>query len=596
METAPKRPKLRIADIDVLPIQASAERTAGSGERIDTPEVDEEKTTRKRVERTDGKKSGLMEELKEAIPGFGEKKKEGNPQALEQLPGHGGLIHVGIGKLKESPTNPRKTFAKMEHLTASIKAAGLLVPLIVRPHGSEYEIVAGHRRFRAAKAAGLKGVLCDVRALDDAQVLEIQITENLQREDLTELEEAETFESLREIHHYTVEQIAAKIGASRATVYGRLKLLALCPEARKAVGDGVLPASVAVPLARLPGHKLQASALKSMIDRFTTDGVIVARQAIEFLQRDFCRSLKGVPFSLKDDSLFPEAGACTTCPKNSANATPGLFDDLKTGQTCTDVSCFDQKTKANWKRKAEREESKGAVVLSIDEGGKLYQYGSLGYQTRYVELEAKNHADPKKRTWGELLEAAGEAGPPRVVAPDKSLAPRNLVDREALVKALAESKGYKWAEAEVDRTTSVKEESPKHREQREAEEAREAAMGMAVSKAAAVYARTVKDDPVWKLMAIGLSQSFTTKEVLEALGWEDSGKIEDGKAPLAECVRFVIVKTLLADRDADYSEGYPAALKQWTRSMGADVGAIFDAQQATAAAEELMKGKKKGKS
>lgn len=598
--------KKKVRKLKINEESESAERTA-PGDRIDASEAVVEKP-KKQVDRMDAAAPSFTEELKAAIGVNPDG--AGNEAALVKFPTPAKTIaYFPLKALRESPTNPRKTYAKMEQLIASVKSGGLLVPLIVRSIAREgdqpfvYEIVAGHRRFRAAKEAGLKEVPCDVRELTDAQVTEIQITENLQRSDLTDLEEAETYETMRDVHNYSVDQIATKIGVSKATVYSRLKLLALCPEARKALADGLLPASVAVPLARLPTHKLQASALKTMKDRWTFEGAdgvretIGVRDAVQFLQREFCRSLKGASFSLKDETLVPEAGACSDCPKNTANGKPGLFEDLKgAGQTCTDVSCFDSKAKANWKRTAEKEEKRGAKVLSLDEGEKLYAYGQLAYQAKYVELDAKNHADPKKRTWGELLELLpAESAPPRVVAADKALEPHSLVDREALVKALAESKGFKWAETEVDRATSLKEERPAEREKRQQAELREQSMHLAIAKAASVYAKDVKDDPLWRLLASSQASTYANPEVLNALGWDDLERITSGKASVAECVRFVIVKTLLSDHDADYSEGYPESLKRWTKTQGADVGDIEKAQAAAAEAEKLMKGSKKGK-
>lgn len=584
-----KKKQLKIVEPETV------ERTAPSGEAVDVSQAQPAPVV-KGVERMDA----FAAEVKEAL---GEPPPE-NPNALDKLPVPAGkIVYLPLKALKESPTNPRKTFAKMEELTASVKSSGLLVPLIVRALEKDaHEIVAGHRRYRAAKAAGLKEVPCDVRELSDAQVTEIQITENLQRADLSDLEEAETYEALRDLHHYSVDQIATKIGVSKATIYSRLKLLALCPEARKALADGFLPASVGVPLARLPTHKLQASALKEMKDRWTYDvgmgakGVVGAREAIEYIQREFCRTLKGAAFPTNDETLVPEAGSCKTCPKNTATGTPGLFEDLKgAGQTCTDVGCFKLKQTAFWKRTAKKEEEKGATVLSQEEGAKLFAFGEkVAYGSKYVELNEKNHADPKKRTWAELLESVpAEKAPPRVVAPDKALNPHHLVDREALVKVLADEKGLKWAAAEVDRSSDLKEEKAEEREKRLGAEQREEAMLLAIAKAAAVYAKDVKDDPVWRLMAMGLTATYAIPEVLKALGWEDLERIESGKATVAECVRFVIVKTVTADRDADYSEGYPESLKRWTRSLGVDVGAIFDAQAAAAEAEKLMK--KKGK-
>lgn len=586
---AKKKKKLKIVEPETV------ERTAPSGEAVDVSQAQPAPVV-KGVERMDA----FAAEVKEAL---GEPPPE-NPNALDKLPVPAGrIVYLPLKALKESPTNPRKTFAKMEELTASVKSSGLLVPLIVRALEKDvHEIVAGHRRYRAAKGAGLKEVPCDVRELTDAQVTEIQITENLQRADLSDLEEAETYEALRDLHHYSVDQIAAKIGVSKATIYSRLKLLALCPEARKALADGFLPASVGVPLARLPTHKLQASALKEMKDRWTYDagtgskGVVGAREAIDYIQREFCRTLKGAAFPTGDETLVPEAGSCKTCPKNTATGTPGLFEDLKgAGQTCTDVGCFKLKQAAFWKRTAKKEEEKGAMVLSQEEGSKLFAFGDkVAYGSKYVELNEKNHADPKKRTWAELLESVpADKAPPRVVAPDRGLNPHHLVDREALVKVLADEKGLKWAAAEVDRSSDLKEEKAEEREKRLGAEQREEAMLLAIAKAAAVYAKDVKDDPVWRLMAMGLTATYAIPEVLKALGWDDLERIESGKATVAECVRFVIVRTVTADRDADYSEGYPESLKRWTRSLGVDVGAIFDAQAAAAEAEKLMK--KKGK-
>lgn len=606
METKPKKKRSLVIQGDGAP--EPVERTAAAGETVDVADAKQEKPSPKRVERTDAAAPSFTDELKAAI-GV-DPDGAGNEAALVKFPTPAKQIaYFPLKALRESPTNPRKTYAKMEQLIASVKSGGLLVPLIVRTIAREgdapfvYEIVAGHRRFRAAKEAGLKEVPCDVRELTDAQVTEIQITENLQRSDLTDLEEAETYETMRDVHHYSVDQIATKIGVSKATVYSRLKLMSLCPEARKALADGLLPPSVAVPLARLPTHKLQASALKTMKERWAFEGAdgvketIGVREAVQFLQREFCRSLKGASFSLKDETLVPEAGSCSACPKNTANGKPGLFDDLKgAGQTCTDVGCFESKAKASWKRTAEKEEKRGAKVLPIDEGAKLYAYGQLGYQGKYVELDSKNHADPKKRTWGELLELIPpEQAPTRIVAPDKALEPHALVDREALVKALAEVKGFKWAETEVERSSDLKEEKAEDREKRQGAEAREEAMGIAVAKAASAYAKDVKDDPVWRLMAIGLTASFAGAEVMKALGWEDTDRITEGKATVAECVRFVIVKSVLSDRDADYSEGYPESLKRWVKSQGADVVEIEKAQAAALEAEKLMKGSKKGK-
>jgi ParB/RepB/Spo0J family partition protein len=608
METAEKKPKKRKFDID-------AQRTASSGiplEEIDAGlRADDEKNAQeteatKRVERTDGFAAEVAQAMAPAE----------NPHALEPLPKPASKIaYLPLKALKESPTNPRKTYARMEELTASVKSAGLLVPLIVRElrrkgaeDATEYEIVAGHRRYRAAKGAGLKEVPCDVRTLTDAQVTEIQITENLQRADLTDLEEAETYESLRDKHGYSVDQIAAKIGVSKGTIYSRLKLMALCPEARQALADGVLPASVAVPLARLPTHKLQASALKTLKDRFSYEDGMGARPAIEYLQREFCRSLKGAPFSLTDAALVPEAGPCSACPKNTATGTPGLFEDLKSaGKTCTDVACFERKAKAAWERTAEKEAAKGAEVLTPDEGSKLYQYGSqISYGSKYVELDEKNHADPKKRTWGELLESLPEAKrPKRVVVPDRDLVAHEVVDRGAIVEALAE-RGLKWAEEETGRKSKTAAVAKEERAARKDEDLRRRVLGLAIEKLSAKGPGRDSLEAFWKLLGRGVAAKWTTADVAEALGFESGSKdwlehrdrIENGKASASDALAFLttaLVFELGETTDALYEGEYPGAVDRLMKANGIALKEIEKAQRAAAEAEALMEKKPKAK-
>jgi ParB/RepB/Spo0J family partition protein len=591
------------AEADADRVVKEIQERHDAGEPVEAKDV-ETQPTKKQVQRTDS----FAAEVAEALAPVE------NPHALEPLPKPASKIaYLPLKVLRESPTNPRKTYAKMEELTASVKSAGLLVPLIVRyvlGNTDSYEIVAGHRRYRAAKGAGLKEVPCDVRTLTDAQVTEIQITENLQRSDLTDLEEAETYESLRDQHHYSVDQIAAKIGVSKGTIYSRLKLMALCPEARKAMADGVLPSSVAVPLARLPSHRLQAAALKKLKDSFVyaDSPVIGARGAIEYLQREFCRSLKGAPFSLSDAALVPEAGACAVCPKNTATATPGLFDDLKSlGKTCTDVGCFESKAKAAWQRTAERETAKGAEVLTPEEGAKLYQYGGhISYGSKYVALDEKNHADPKKRTWEELLETLPEAKrPKRVVVPDKDLVPHSVVDREALVAALAE-KGLKWAEEETGRKEKRTGSSKEEREAKREEDLRRRVIGLGLEALAKKGPTKDSMEACWKLIARGMAQKWTNADVIDALGYENGGgewsalreSLEEGKAKIQDAMLFVFATAIFeidSELDALFEGGYPPSAEKLLKANGISLKEIEKAQRAAAEAEALMKPGKKEK-
>ena len=140
-----------------------------------------------------------------------------------------------LAALEQSRTNPRVRFdpAALAELVESIRAHDVIEPIIVRrlaaskSEGEKFEIVAGARRFRAATMAGRESMPAIVRELTDAQVLEIQVIENVQREALHPLEEAAGYRALMDDHAYTAEALAEKVGKSREYIFARLKLLDL---------------------------------------------------------------------------------------------------------------------------------------------------------------------------------------------------------------------------------------------------------------------------------------------------------------------------------------------------------------------------------
>lgn len=172
---------------------------------------------------------------------------------------------VAVGVIQPSLLNPRKHFdqAKLEELAASFATAGIIEPLVVRPlaaavNGVKFELVAGERRFRAAKIAGLADVPVIVRPLTDTQVLEIMVIENNQREDVNPLEEGDGFARLLKAG-YDLEKLAERLGRSKKYVYDRMKLLDLVPKAKQLLLDGKLTAGHAILLARLkPGDQDRA--------------------------------------------------------------------------------------------------------------------------------------------------------------------------------------------------------------------------------------------------------------------------------------------------------------------------------------------------
>ena len=160
---------------------------------------------------------------------------------------------LSIESIKESGSNPRRHFdeAYLADLAASIREKGVLQPILVRKNGKGYELVCGHRRLRAAKAAGLAEIPAMVRELTGQEVLEIQLIENLQRSDLHALEEAEGYRQLMATKNYDVARIAERIGRSVKYVYDRVKLLSLIKPAQKLFLEDRITAGHAIILARL---------------------------------------------------------------------------------------------------------------------------------------------------------------------------------------------------------------------------------------------------------------------------------------------------------------------------------------------------------
>jgi ParB/RepB/Spo0J family partition protein len=185
-------------------------------------------------------------------------------------------------QLRESVDNPRQHFdmAALQELADNIGKVGLLTPLLVRPIGAakgkpaHYEIAAGHRRFRASKLAGLDELPVIVRDMDDATFLEVLTIDNLQRDDLHPLEEANGFASLMKGAGYDVARIAERVGRSVKYVYDRMKLLQLVPDAKRLFLHDRFTAGHAILLARLsPEDQERAIDLKSVGQVGSVEGI-----------------------------------------------------------------------------------------------------------------------------------------------------------------------------------------------------------------------------------------------------------------------------------------------------------------------------------
>jgi len=153
-----------------------------------------------------------------------------------------GATLVKITMVEPNREQPRKNFDEdsLQELADSIKQFGLLQPILVKDRGEYYEIVAGERRWRAAKLAGLKEVPVIIRDLTDQEIVEISLIENIQREDLNPIEEAQAYKRLLTEFHLKQDEVAERVSKSRTAVTNSMRLLKLCDQVQKMVIDDMI--------------------------------------------------------------------------------------------------------------------------------------------------------------------------------------------------------------------------------------------------------------------------------------------------------------------------------------------------------------------
>jgi len=168
-----------------------------------------------------------------------------------------GLQDIPLNKLRPSPYQPRTQFddQAIETLAASLKERGAIQPILVRRIGGQYELVAGERRVRAARAAGFESLPAIVRDLSDDEAATVTLIENIQREDLNPIDEARALRGLADRLHQTHAQIAERVGRARATVTNLIRLLELCPEVQQLVRDDKISMGHARVLVPLPVNR-----------------------------------------------------------------------------------------------------------------------------------------------------------------------------------------------------------------------------------------------------------------------------------------------------------------------------------------------------
>ncbi|MHB2006589.1 MAG: ParB/RepB/Spo0J family partition protein [Acidobacteriaceae bacterium] len=314
--------------------------------------------------------------------------------------------NVPLSILTESKSNPRRIFedAALKELADSIRSQGVLSPLLVRPLNERgFEIVAGARRYRAAQMAESETVPVRIVNLTDAEALEAQLIENLQRRDVHPLEEAQGFRALLNLEEpkYSIEQIAAKTGKSPSYVAQRMKLTELAPAVIEAFYKDEIGVGHALLLAKLqPAEQEQA-----LVACFREDWgggskskriLLPVRNLQQWIEHNILLILKDAPFSKSDATLNPQAGACLDCPKRTGH-NKLLFADVR-HDACTDPACYQKKVDAH-------------VAKTIAANPKLVQISAAYGQpaegitaiprNKYIEIKQEKPTGKHQRDWPE---------------------------------------------------------------------------------------------------------------------------------------------------------------------------------------------------
>lgn len=351
--------------------------------------------------------------------------------AAMPTPGAGALmLHVPVMSIARSLRNPRKHFdqAKLQELADSIKATGgALQPILLRPlpesrigdeqqiakaekrERAQYELVAGERRWRASQLAGVAEIPAMIRPMSDADALRAAVIENLQRTDITKLEEAEGYRELLDLGETTAEKIAEDVGKSRTYVFNVMKILDLCEEVREVLRKGDIDFSRAQLLARIPSAQLQIKALKD-ITRTDWQGEKPSYRACEDLvQNEYMVRLDRAKFTITDASLVPSAGSCADCSKRTG-ANAELKKEMGRADICTDKSCYEAKAEAHTARIVQEAKDKGHTVIVGKEAAELQAQGYneklLGYR-RLDAIEDSPGDHPLRKIIGDQMKAEG---------------------------------------------------------------------------------------------------------------------------------------------------------------------------------------------
>jgi ParB family chromosome partitioning protein len=259
---------------------------------------------------------------------------------------------LSIERIIPDPMQPRKSFNEeaLKQLSESIEVHGVLQPITVRKSGKDYIIVMGERRYRASKLAKRKTIPSIIRAYNNNDVLEIQIIENLQRQDVEPIEESEAIAYLSE--KYTPAEISKRLGRTENFVRQRLKLAGLIEGFKTFVRNGEMTISLGVGVALFEPEEQQMM-LETMGEDFNTHQI---NQMIKNQTYD----LEKAPFDVNDEKLITKVSACTNCPFNAANQ-GNLFGDGK--MVCTKSACYETKKRKSFLNLIEKSKKENVLLI-----------------------------------------------------------------------------------------------------------------------------------------------------------------------------------------------------------------------------------------
>jgi ParB family chromosome partitioning protein len=255
-------------------------------------------------------------------------------------------VDILLTDIKPSSLTPQKNRRarfdpeKLKELAASIAQKGVISPITVRFIKDGFELVAGERRWIASGMAGAKTITAVVREISDQDAAEIQLLENLQREDVHPLDEATSYKYLHEKLKIDIAEIALKVGKTEKHVLGRLKLNSLTAAAFKMLNAAELPIGHAMEMAKYPVES-QKVILKNCLTNWS--GTVSLKQFRDNIERTVQLKLSKASFSLKATNLLPSGLACVDCPERTG-ANPTLFDEADAkDDRCLNQACYGKK-------------------------------------------------------------------------------------------------------------------------------------------------------------------------------------------------------------------------------------------------------------